>query len=180
MVQRTNSARRAPQEIAVTSLDVNEQEPVVRGVSDNKVRSFLLYAALERPLMDFLEQGDGLNALAVFEERYFPDSQMIDSTLINAIKFISTSFGRARFAQGSKILERIERDNIAKKPVRFRSRHPLFTDGTSRYQNACLISGMVHLGIPILPYFDGHNVLEEDESPDEYLEKLRAENRGLF
>ncbi|WP_454266310.1 hypothetical protein [Rossellomorea marisflavi] len=129
---------------------------------------------------DFLMGGDGVNALPVFEEEHYPESHMIDSSLINLIKFISTSFGRSRIPAGFKIVERIHSDNSKKKTFRFRSRHPLFVDGSPKYQNVCLVSGMVYLGIPILPYFDGQNVLEINEDPDEYLEKLRAENYDLF
>ncbi|MGX1195831.1 hypothetical protein [Metabacillus sp. SLBN-84] len=147
---------------------------------DNKVRSFSMYEVLEKPLNDFLMGGDGVNALPVFEEEFYPTSHMIDSSMINLIKFISTSFGRARIPAGFKIAERIQSDNSKKKTFRFRSRHPLFVDGSPRYQNVCLISGMVYLGIPILPYFDGQNVLEVNEDPDEYLAMLRAENTDLF
>lgn len=147
---------------------------------DNKVRSFSMYEVLEKPLMEFLAGGDGVNALPVFEEEYYPDSAMIDSSLINLIKFISTSFGRSRIPAGFKIVERIHQDNSKKKTFRFRSRHPLFVDGSPRYQNVCLVSGMVYLGIPILPYFDGQNVLEANEDPDEYLAMLRMENTDLF
>lgn len=147
---------------------------------ENKVRSFSMYEVLEKPLMDFLKQGDGVNSLPVFEEEYFPDSDTVDSSLINMIKFVSTSFGRSRVTQGFKIVERIHNDNNRKKTFRFRSKHPLFTDGTPKYQNVCLVSGMVYLGIPILPYFDGTNILEVDEDPSDYLALLRAENRDLF
>lgn len=147
---------------------------------DNKVRSFSMYEVLEKPLMDFLMAGDGVNALPVFEEEFYPDSHMIDSSLINLIKFISTSFGRSRIPAGFKIVERIHSDNSKKKTFRFRSRHPLFVDGSPRYQNVCLVSGMVYLGIPILPYFDGQNVLEINEDPDEYLAMMRMENADLF
>ncbi|PAE87785.1 hypothetical protein [Shouchella clausii] len=147
---------------------------------DNKVRSFSMYEVLEKPLMDFLQGGDGVNALPVFEEEFYPESNMIDTSLINLIKFISTSFGRSRLPAGFKIVERIHSDCAKKKTFRFRSRHPLFVDGSPRYQNVCLVSGMVYLGIPILPYFDGQNVLEINEDPDEYLAMLRTENMDLF
>lgn len=174
MVQRTDERKTGITEMSIENVGT---APVS---NENKVRSFLLYEALEKPLKDFIEQGDGLYALAVFEERYFPDSDMVDVTLINLIKVIATAFGRSRVPQGLKIMERIERDNMAKKAIRFRSKHPLYTDGSTRYQNVCLVSGMVHLGIPILPYFDGVNILQADEDPDKYLAELRAENQGLF
>ncbi|MCR6108569.1 hypothetical protein HXA32_20070 [Salipaludibacillus agaradhaerens] len=139
-----------------------------------------MYEALEKPLTDFLEMGDGVNALPVFEEEFYPESDMVDISLINFIKFISTTFGRRRLPAGFKIVERMRSESLKKKTFRFRSRHPLFVDGTPQYQNVCLVSGMVHLGIPILPYFDGQNVLEANEDPDEYLAILRAENADLF
>lgn len=139
-----------------------------------------MYEVLEKPLIDFLREGDGINALPVFEEEYYPDSDMVDTSLINLIKFTGTAFGRCRLPQAFKIVERIQEDNSKKKTFRFRSRHPLFVDGTPKYQNICLVSGMVYLGIPILPYFDGVNVLEINENPDHYLELLRAENADLI
>lgn len=130
--------------------------------------------------MDFLNEGDGVHALPVFEEEFYPDAQMVDSTLINLVKFVSTAFGRCRLPQAYKIVERIHSDNARKKTFRFRSKHPLFVDGSPKYQNVCVVSGMVHLGIPILPYFDGVNVLDVDEEPDAYLALLRAGNPDLF
>lgn len=146
----------------------------------NKVRSFSMYEMLERPLLDFLSEGDGVNALPVFEEEFFPEADMVDMSSINLIKFISTAFGRSKVPQAFKIVERIQRDNSRKKTYRFRSKHPLFTDGSPRYQNVCLVSGMVYLGIPILPYFDGQTVLESEEDADEYLALLRPENADLI
>lgn len=154
-----------------------------RGTSEaipNSVRSFSMYEVLERPLLDFLRSGDGVNALPVFEEEYYPDSDTIDCSPINLIKFIATAYGRARIPQAFKIVERIHADNPRKRTYRFRSRHPLFVDGSPKYQNVCLVSGMVYLGIPILPYFDGVNVLEKDDNPEVYLAMLRAENPDLF
>jgi len=146
----------------------------------NKVRSFSMYEVLEKPLLDFIREGDGINALPVFEEEYYPNINMVDTTLINLIKFISTSFGRSRLPQAFKIIERIQHESPKKTLLRFRTRHPLFIDGSSRYQNVCLVSGMIYLGIPILPYFDGMNILEPDESPNKYLSLLRPENMDLF
>jgi len=71
----------------------------------NKVRSFSMYEVLEKPLLDFIREGDGINALPVFEEEYYPNINMVDTTLINLIKFISTSFGRSRLPQAFKIIE---------------------------------------------------------------------------
>lgn len=147
----------------------------------NKVRSFSMYEVLEKPLLDYLNEGDGYNALPVFEEQFFPDAQLVDTSMINLVRFISTAFGRSRLPQAFKIVDRIQADCVRKKTYRFRSRHPLFTDGKPRYQNICLVSGMVLLGIPILPYFDGQVVLDaEDEDIDEYLSLLRSENKGLI
>lgn len=150
--------------------------------ADNKVRSFSMYRILERPLMDFLCEGDGVHALPVFEEEYFPDAEMIDSSLINLVKFVSTAFGRSKLPQAYKIVERIHEDQqkTKKRTFRFRSKHPLFTDGSAKYQNVCLVSGMVHLGIPILPYFDGEKVLEGEGDVDRYLEMLRIDNSDLL
>ncbi|OMF76676.1 hypothetical protein [Paenibacillus glucanolyticus] len=133
--------------------------------TDNKLQSFSMYAVLEKPLVDFLEQGDGIKVLPVYEEKHFPDAEVVDTSLINLIKLLSTAFGRNRLAQAYKIIDRIQDTNAKKKTLRFRSRHPLFTDGSPKHQNLCLVSGMVYLGIPILPYFDGFDILTAEEYP---------------
>ena len=147
----------------------------------NRVRSFSMYEVLERPLLDFLKEGDGFNATPVYDEDSYPDAEMVDASLINFVKFIATAFGRSRLPDAFKIVERIHRDNNKKKTFRFRSRHPLFIDGAPRYQNICLVSGMVHLGIPILPYFDGEKLIEvKGDDPEAYLALLRVENGTLL
>lgn len=133
--------------------------------TENKIQSFSMYAVLEKPLNDFLSQGDGISVLPVFDERQFPDAKVVDVSLINWIRTISTAFGRKRMPQAYKIVERIKETNGRKKTLRFRSPHPLYTNGTPKDQNYCLVSAMVYLEIPILPYFDGMNVLAGDEIP---------------
>lgn len=149
-------------------------------VPENKVRSFSMYEAIEKPLRDFIREGDGVNTLPVFEEERYLEAEVVDATMINLVKLLSTGFGRARLAQAFKIVERIQSDNAKKTTLRFRSQHPLFVDGEPRYQNVCLVSGMVHLGIPILPYFDGEAVVEDIDNIDEYLARMRKENKDLF
>lgn len=152
----------------------------------NHPRSFSMYQVLERPLLDFLAEGDGLHARAVYEEPYYPDdTPVVECTLINLIKFASTAYGRARVPQAMKIIERIRMENDKRVAYRFRTGHPLFVDGTTDYQNLCLISGMVYLGIPILPYFDGVNVLSgnreaDEEDEDGLIRLLRPENRDIL
>lgn len=124
-----------------------------------------MYAVLEKPLLDYLKQGDGINVLSVYEERHFPDAEVVDITLVNLVKLLATAFGVSRFPQAYKIIDRIQDTNSRKKTLRFRSRHPLFTNGSPKHQNLCLVSGMVYLGIPILPYFDGVNILAADDYP---------------
>lgn len=133
--------------------------------SDNKLQSFSMYAVLEKPLLDFCAQGDGINVLPVFEEKHFPDAEVVDVSLVNLVKFLGTAFGRTRVPQAYKIIDRIQDTNGRKKTLRFRSRHPLFTDGSPASQNVSLVSGMVYLGIPILPYFDGVNILGAEDNP---------------
>lgn len=142
---------------------------------DNRVRSFPMYEVLERPLLEFLSRGDGFSALSTYEEAYYPDAQLVDSSLINFVKFIATAFGRSKLPQGIEIVRRIERENGVKTRLRFRSKHPLFVDGSTRYQNVCLVSGMVHLGIPILPYFDGVNVIDPGDEGDDAMSMLHGE-----
>lgn len=125
----------------------------------NDVRSFTMYKALYRSIEEFIQSGEGLNTLPVFEEEYFPDSNTVDVTVINFIRFLATAFGRAHVPMAIRIIDRIERGTVRKQTFRFRSKHPLFAYGNSRDQNVCLVSGMIHLGIPILPYFDGTALL---------------------
>lgn len=137
---------------------------VVHENIENKVRSFTMYKALYRALEEFIESGEGLNTLPVFEEEYFPDSDTVDVTMKNFIRLLATAFGRAHIPMAMRIVDRMERTNARKHTFRFRSRHPLFVYGESRDQNICLVSGMVHLGIPILPYFDGKSLLPYRET----------------
>lgn len=167
-------------ETSVAETDDFEFDYEIPKEEPNKVRSFSMYKVLERPLIDYLKEGDGITALPVFEEEFFPNAEMIDMSMINLIKFISTAFGRSNLAQGFKLVEMIQRREPQKTTHRFRSKHPLYTDGSPRYQNVCLVSGMVQLGIPILPYFDGVNVIEDGDDDAEYLALLRPENRDLI
>lgn len=132
---------------------------------DNRVRSMSVYKFLEKSLVEFIEDGDGLTVVPVFDEYYFPMSDVVDVTLIDLIKLLSTGFGQVRHEDAILIDNMIHKDerNKAKRAFRFRSRHPLFSDGTNRHQNICLISGMIAFGIPILPYFDGQKLLFEPE-----------------
>jgi len=147
---------------------------------DNHVRSFSMYAVLERPLQEFIEQGDGIFALPVYEEIRHPDAPLVDASMINLIKLISTAFGRSCLPQAYTIVERIHQDEPRKQTLRFRSRHPLYTHGSPKYQNICLVSGMVYMGIPILPYFDGDRILNEDEDYESILALLRDDNHTLL
>lgn len=140
---------------------------------ENNVRSFSMYEVLEKPLLDYISDGDGIHALPVYVESSYPHSEVIDTSLINLIKFISTAFGRKCVPQAYRIIERIHTENSRKKTFRFRSRHPLYVDGSPMYQNVCLVSGMVHLGIPILPYFDGEKIIEIGEDVEDYLNIFR-------
>ena len=140
---------------------------------ENNVRSFSMYEVLEKPLLDYISEGDGIHALPVYVEDSYPYSDVVDTSLINLIKLISTAFGRKCVPQAYRIIERIHSENSRKKTFRFRSRHPLYVDGTPKYQNVCLVSGMVHLGIPILPYFDGEQIIEIGEDVEDYLNILR-------
>jgi len=153
---------------------------------DNGLRTFWMYDVLEKPLVDFINQGDGVYALPVFEEVNFPDAELVDISLINLIKLLSTGFGHSNLGLAFKIADRIRHDadsagfKVTRRNFRFRSRHPLFIDGRKHYQNVCLISGMVHFGISIFPYFDGKNFIEQDDNPDHYLKRLRLESPDLF
>lgn len=155
-------------------------EPRFPDLDENKVRSFVTYEVLIKALTEFLDQGDGIRAKPVFSEDVFPDSPVVDSTVINMIRFISTAFGQTRGVEALKIVDRLQEDNASKRTIRFRSKHPLFYQNEIRFKNLCLVSGMVHLGIPILPYFNGVSVMESESDVDKYWELIRGENRDLF
>lgn len=125
----------------------------------NQVRSFMMLEVLEQPLMDFITKGDGDLIKPFYDEADFPDTSVIDISLINFIKFISTAFGSFYLEESIDILNAMNRDNVSKKAYRFRSNHPLYTAGNTDYQNVCLISGMIHMGIPFYPYYDGSHSL---------------------
>lgn len=127
--------------------------------TNNEVRGFMMFDILEHPIQSFITSGDGLYSTAVFDESKYPDESVIDVSLINFIKFISTAYGKAYQEDGFRIVEAMKRDKVKKKTLRFRASHPLFVDGMPDFQNACLISGLIFMGIPILPYFDGNEVM---------------------
>lgn len=139
----------------------------------NKVRSFSIYEVLHKPLLEFLQDGDGVNSLPVYNDEDHPNAKLIDSSLIDAVKFISTAFGRVEFKRAHEIERRIAQDRrTKKKTLRFRSKHPLYCGMTNQVQNTCLISGMVHLHIPILPYFDGEVIINENKDPDDLFNEV--------
>lgn len=86
---------------------------------DNKIQSFSMYAVLEKPLVDFFEQGDGINVLPVYEERHFPDAEVVDASLVNLVKLLATAFGRSRLPQAYKIIDRIQDTNSRKRRYDF-------------------------------------------------------------
>lgn len=127
--------------------------------TNKEIRGFMMFDILEQPIDSFITGGDGLYSTSVFDETKYPEDPVMDVTLINFIKFISTAYGAAYQEDGFRIVEAMKRDKIRKKTLRFRSSHPLFVDGMPDFQNACLISGLIFMGIPILPYFDGNTVM---------------------
>lgn len=127
----------------------------------NRVRTFMIYDNLLNALDDYVSGGDGYHAVAVFDEDVYDDSSLMDVTAINLAKFLATSFGLAHLDEAMAIAKALQYDSVRKVSKRFRSAHPLFVNGTPLYQNVCLISGMIHLEIPILPYFNGQDVLVE-------------------
>ena len=59
----------------------------------NQVRSFMMLDVLEQPLINFITNGDDDLIKPFYDEADFPDTNVIDISLINFIKFISTAFG---------------------------------------------------------------------------------------
>lgn len=125
----------------------------------NNVRGFMVYENLYDILEDYIRWGDGYHSVAVFDEDIYVNSKLIDGTVINLVKLLSTAFGLTHVNEAVAIVKELQKNSTKKRAVRFRSRHPLFTNGSPLYQNICLISGMIHMEIPILPYFNGQEVL---------------------
>lgn len=130
----------------------------------NDVRGFMVYDVLHQALTEFIAAGDGYNAVSVFNEDVYTDAQLIDTSVNNMVRLLSTSFGTTHVEEAVAIARAMQKDGVRKKTMRFRSRHPLFANGSPLYQNVCLISGMIHFEIPILPYFTGQNLLVEMDS----------------
>lgn len=128
-------------------------------VPDKSIRTFMIYETLYDILVDYVMNGDGVTAVPVFDEEIFPESNAIDCSVINFVKFISTAFGLVYVEEAMAIVKDLKAKKAGKETLRFRSDHPLFVSGGPEYQNVCLISGMIHLGIPILPYFDGEEIV---------------------
>ncbi len=125
---------------------------------ENDIRIFSMMSELERPLVKYIKKGDGDLVKPFYDVNEFPDASVVDITLINFIKFISTTFGNHYLDEAVLILQEIQDDGDTRKIFKFRSTHPLYVSGNSNYQNACLISGMIFLGIPIEGYFDGERL----------------------
>lgn len=161
------------------SQDVNavnqNDETTVDVVTDltNDVRGFMMYENLYQALSEYIRDGDGYHAISVFDEDRFPESDLIDGSIPNLAKMLSTAFGLAHTEKAIAIVSAIRRDGVRKKTLRFRSRHPIFAVGTPLFQNVCLISGMIHMEIPILPYFNGTDILVDyDENANLDLERM--------
>lgn len=125
----------------------------------NNVRGFMVYENLYDILEEYIRWGDGYHSIAVFDEDIYGNSDLIDGSVINIVKLLSTAFGLTHVNEAVAIVKELQRESVRKKTMRFRSRHPLFTNGSPSYQNICLVSGMIHMEIPILPYFNGQELL---------------------
>lgn len=127
--------------------------------NDNLARGFMMYEVLDEPLRDYWANGDGSYVLPTFPKDRFPAADVIDIPFPNLIRLLSTAYGQVYQDEGFAIACAMRDAGVAKKVLRFRSRHPLYANGSQLYQNACLISGMIYLGIPIPDYFDGDKIL---------------------
>lgn len=158
-------------------------ESDVREIVDipNKVRGFMVYQNLYDILDEYIQWGDGYHSLPVYDESIFADADAMDVSIINLMKLLSTAFGLTHVNEAVTIVNAIHSEGVGKTAVRFRSRHPLFVGGTPLYQNVCLVSGMIHMNIPILPYFDGEKLLinpMEDFHVDIDEIRVKGERRG--
>lgn len=145
------------------------------------IRGAKIYNVLIPPLINYLKNGDGgyqINNVMKYHPPFRikqPNSKrqltrmqlneiidqetIIDINLIDFVRFISTCYGYVYQDEAKRIVEALESDQIKLYSLRFRCSHTLFLYGTPEYQNICLISAMIYLGIPIDGYFDGTNVL---------------------
>lgn len=145
----------------------------------NNVRGFMVYENLHEILEEYVEWGDGYHSVAVFDEDIYTDSALIDGTVINLVKILSTAFGLTHVNEAIAIVNHLHEDGVRKKTMRFRSKHPLFTNGSPLYQNICLVSGMIHMEIPILPYFNGTELLiDVDENTHIDVERMLVNDVG--
>lgn len=145
----------------------------------NKIRGAILYENLIPPLIHFIKHGDGYQTKNVMFDmppekpkkgssmpgyielnEMIENEPVIDITLNDFVKFLCTCYGGTLYQDEAKrIIEALKKNDVKKFPLRFRCAHTLFAYGSPDYQNLCLISGMIYMGIPIEGYFDGTNVL---------------------
>lgn len=145
----------------------------------NNVRGFMVYDRLYDILEEYVEWGDGYHSLATFDEDIYTDSDLIDGSVINIMKLLSTAFGLSHVNEAVAVVKALQREGARKKTMRFRSKHPLFANGTPLYQNVCLVSGMIHMEIPIQPYFDGRDLMIDlDESIHIDVERMVIDDYG--
>lgn len=145
------------------------------------IRGAKIYNILIPPLIKYLKNGDGgyqINNVMKYHPPFrikqpntkeqltrmelneiIDKESIIDINLIDFVRFISTCYGYVYQEEAKRIVNAIEADQIKMYTLRFRCSHTLFLYGTPEYQNICLISAMIYLGIPIDSYFDGTNVL---------------------
>ncbi len=153
----------------------DQENKEITGIS-NDVRGFMVYSNLYNILEDYIKWGDGFHSIAVYDEDMYTDTELVDATVINLMKLLSTAYGLAHLDDAVAIVNAIHKDGILKRAVRFRSRHPLFVEGTPLYQNICLVSGMIQMNIPILPYYNGQDVLVDNiDGFDFNIEHLRVD-----
>lgn len=127
--------------------------------TNKQVRTFMMYEMLEEPIANYVARGDGVYCKPVFQTHVHPEEAVVDLSVNAFIRYISTAYGSIYQEEGFQIVQEMNADRQRKTTLRFRSSHPLFVDGVSDFQNACLISGLIYLGIPFAPYFDGNDVL---------------------
>lgn len=144
--------------------------------SRKKVRSIMIFSELIPPLIEFIRYGDKYQIKNVMEaaplykhasginvSRVINKEPLLDITLVDFIKFISTCFGYSYQEEAKIIYEAMMKNKVRKRIFHFRCGHSLYLYGSPEYQNICLISGMIYLGIPIEGYFDGNNVLVNEK-----------------
>ena len=112
----------------------------------------MIFSELIPPLIEFIRYGDkyqiknvmeaapAINMPRVNVSRIISKEPLLDITLVDFIKFISTCFGYNYQEEAKIIYEAMLKHKVRKRIFHFRCGHSLYLYGSPEYQNICLIS----------------------------------------